>query len=116
MAPRPPRAVSAGLEAVRANLEDRVNAFHDVHSEPLSNIFDEPNIDYELQKARSAAYALLPGQYRGNLVVDRIGNKLLLDRCASLLKRNCVSAATTTLTRCGSKSRMFSTSFDDRGP
>lgn len=54
--------VSAGLEAVKAQLEQQVNDFHERHSEPLSKMFHE-TVGYQYEKACAAARARFEGEY-----------------------------------------------------
>ena len=71
-------AVLAGLEGVKAELEERVNAFYERHSEPLSALFHE-TVRYQYEKACAAARACIPGERRETSELDRVlGTKPLL--------------------------------------
>src|ERR1039458_5127720 len=71
-------ALTAGVEAARAELEQRCNAFRDSHTERLSDLFHESQ-DYLLSKASSAAWARTPGGHGETFLEDRLATKVLLE-------------------------------------
>jgi hypothetical protein len=70
-------ALTAGVEAVRAELEQRCNAIRDSHTERLSDLFHESQ-DYLLSKASSAAWARTPGGRGETFPEDRLATNVLL--------------------------------------
>ena len=70
-------ALTAGVEAVRAELEQRGNTFRDSHSERLSDLFHESQ-NYLLGKASSAARSRIPGEHGETFDIDRLATKVLL--------------------------------------
>jgi hypothetical protein len=70
-------ALTAGVEAVRAELEQRCNAIRDSHSERLSDLFHESQ-NYLLGKASSAARSRIPGEHGETFDIDRPATNVLL--------------------------------------
>ncbi len=65
-----PAVITAGLGAVRAELEQRVNAYREQHAEPLSRHF-HGSIGYQIEKASTAARACLAGERQDAIGWDR---------------------------------------------
>lgn len=77
--------VTGGLASMRVVLVQRVNAFRERHSEPLSALFHS-SLSYQLEKAAAAVGSVLPGAYGGGVAYDRVmGIDALSDTFGRLL-------------------------------
>lgn len=56
-----PAAISAGLDAIRVELEERVNLYRESHPEPLSRLFPT-GMDYLIEKVSASVRSCLPSE------------------------------------------------------